>query len=75
MTKNLTESLLLEIRKKLLISSYTKSSVLPLLRYANKIRTNKYEHLLKNTIVGDGKGPYVIASALEHVESPNYTEI
>ena len=39
------------------------------------MRTNKDEHLLKNTIEGDGQGPYVIASALEHVESPNYTEI
>ena len=62
-------------QKKLLISSYTKISILPLLGYANQIRTNKDEYLLENTIEDDGGGPYVIASALEHVESPNYTEI
>ena len=59
----------------MLISSYTTNSILPLLGYANQIRTNKDEYLLKNTIEGDGRGPYVIASALEHLESPNYTEI
>ena len=62
-------------QKKLLISSYTKSSILPLLGYANQIRTNIDEYLLKHTIDGDRQGPYVIASALEHVESPNYNEI
>ena len=59
----------------MLISSYTKNSILPLLGYANQIRTNKDEHLLKNTIEGEGRGTYVIASAYEQVESPNYTEI
>ena len=61
--------------KKLLITSYKQTSILLLFWYANQIKTNKDEYLLKNTIEGDGRGPYVIASALEHVESPNYTEI
>ena len=60
----------------MLILSYTKKhSILPLLGYANQIRTNNDEYLLKHTIEGDGWGPYVIASALEHVEFSNYTEI
>ena len=62
-------------QQKLLISSYTTSSILPQLEYANQIRTNKFEYLLKITMDGDGLRPYVIASALENVEFPNYTEI
>ena len=58
-----------------LISSYTKHSVLPLLKYANQIKTNKYEYLLKNTIDGNKHVLYVLVSLQKHVDDLNYTEI
>ena len=38
-------------QKKLLISSYTKHSILQLLGYANQIRTNKDQYLLKKKLL------------------------
>ena len=59
----------------MLISSYTTNSILQLLGYAILVRTSKIKYLLKNTSESNGRGPYVIASALKHVEFPNYIYI
>ena len=62
-------------QKQLLISSYIKNSTLPVLGFAYKIRTNKDEYLLKNTITEENGSTTVYSEAVALVEHPNYTLI
>jgi hypothetical protein len=56
-----------EINKKLLISSYSKTSIFPMLGYENDIKTNRDNFYEQN--------PNPETEEREHVESPSYTLI
>lgn len=62
-------------QKKLLISSYSNNSILPMLGFANNIRTNKDEYLLKHTMTSSTGEPLIFAEHQAHVDDPKYTLI
>ena len=73
--KELDRVVIQQNRKKLLISSYTKNSILPMLGFTNKIKTNIDTYILKNTITNNDGTTFVSPDIRAHVENQNYTVI